>query len=229
MSFARRVLEFNRQLQPGWELPDHVEILYPYAEEETWRAMDAFYHRYYADEEPRVAIFGINPGRFGAGVTGVPFTDPIRLETECGIANGFRKKPELSSGFVYTVVNTWGGPQAFYSRFYLTSLCPLGFTKDGKNYNYYDDKELERAVEPHIVDNIRAQIGLGVSRRVALCMGQGKNLQYFEKLNQEHGFFKEVLPLPHPRWVMQYRRRQLEEFVDLYVETLRQANDIAAG
>ena len=226
MSFAQRVLDFNRNLQPDWKLPPHVELLYPYDREETWRAMEAFYHQYYQDENPRVAIFGINPGRFGAGVTGVPFTDPIRLETECDINNDFKKKPELSSDFVYRIVNAWGGPEAFYRRFYITSLCPLGFTKDGKNYNYYDDKKLQRAVEPHIIDNIRAQISLGVSSQVALCMGQGKNMKYFEKLNEEHGFFKQVLPLPHPRWVMQYRRKRLEEFVELYLEKLRAAADV---
>ncbi|MCB9264873.1 MAG: DUF4918 family protein [Lewinellaceae bacterium] len=223
MSFAQRILDFNRRLQPDWKLPGHVELLYPYAEEETWRAMEAFYQKYYDDESSRVAIFGINPGRFGAGVTGVPFTDPIRLETECGIENDFKKKPELSSDFVYRIVNSWGSPSEFYRRFYITSLCPLGFTKDGKNYNYYDDKKLERAVEPHIIDNIRAQIGLGVSDQVALCMGQGQNMKYFERLNQEHGFFRQVLPLPHPRWVMQYRRKRLREFVGLYLEKLRQA------
>lgn len=226
MSFAQRVLDFNRSLQPDWQLPAHVELLYPYDGEETWRVMEAFYRKYYSDGNPRVAIFGINPGRFGAGVTGVPFTDPIRLEAECGIENGFRKKPELSSEFVYRIVNAWGGPEAFYQRFYITSLSPLGFTKDGRNYNYYDDKSLERAVEPHIIANVRAQIGLGVSGRAALCMGQGQNMKYFEKLNEAHGFFRQVIPLPHPRWVMQYRRKRLEEFVGLYLEKLRAAAEV---
>ena len=51
-------------------------------------------------------------------------------------------------------------------------------------------------------------------------------MKYFEKLNEEHGFFKQVLPLPHPRWVMQYRRKRLEEFVELYLEKLRAAADV---
>ncbi len=223
MPLAQRILALNRSFRPDWKLPGHVGLLYPYAEAETWHAMERFYQQYYNDEDKRIGIFGINPGRFGAGVTGVPFTDPIRLETECGISNTFAKKPELSSEFVYRVVNEWGGPEAFYRQFYITSLSPMGFTKDGKNYNYYDDKKLERAVEPHIIANIHAQIGLGLSTRVALCMGQGLNMQYFEKLNREHGFFDTILALPHPRWVMQYRRKRLEEFVREYVNSLRQA------
>jgi hypothetical protein len=40
----------------------------------------SFYQKYYADNKKRSLIIGINPGRFGAGVTGIPFTDPIRLK-----------------------------------------------------------------------------------------------------------------------------------------------------
>ena len=36
-------------------------------------------------------IFGINPGRFGAVLPGIPFTDPIRLKKECGIDNHLPK------------------------------------------------------------------------------------------------------------------------------------------
>ncbi|MBV6655114.1 MAG: DUF4918 family protein, partial [Mameliella sp.] len=84
MPIAQRILQFNHSLKPDWELPGHVELLYPFDGKDTWDAMEQFYGKYYSDDRPRVAIFGINPGRFGAGVTGVPFTDPIRLEEVCG-------------------------------------------------------------------------------------------------------------------------------------------------
>lgn len=220
---SERILEFNRSLSPDWRIPSGIDLLYPYEREATWEAMARFYQQYYADEQVRIALFGINPGRYGAGVTGVPFTDPIRLESECGIENNFPKKPELSSDFVYRFIHAWGGVRDFYQHFYITSLCPLGFTKNGKNYNYYDDKELEKAVEPHIINNIRAQLNLGVTDEVALCMGVGKNWKFFKRLNEAHGFFKAVYPVPHPRWVMQYRRKRLEEFLQQYVEALQEA------
>ena len=222
-TFGQRVLNFNKSLSPDWSLPDHVELLYPYHEEATWQCMNAFYEKYYKDNNQRIGIFGINPGRFGAGVTGVPFTDPKRLISECGIDNPFPKKPELSSEYIYMLVNGYGGPDTFYQHFYITSLCPLGFTKDGKNYNYYDDKKLEKAVEPHIIHNINAQIELGVSRKVGFILGIGKNMKYFERLNKEEGFFDKVIPLPHPRWVMQYRRKRLEEFLTLSLDKLKSA------
>lgn len=228
MFLSQRILAFHRQLRPDWQLPPGVELLFPYESAETWRVMTAFYETYYNDSRTRIGLFGINPGRFGAGVTGVPFTDPVRLEQALGIHNNFPGKAELSSVFVYEVVNAWGGPRAFFGDFYITSLSPLGFLKDGINYNYYDDPKLRAAVEPYIVRNLREQIRLGLSDRVAICLGQGQNFTFFEKLNQTQGFFREILPVPHPRWVMQYRRKRVGEYVELYLDTLRRAREAAS-
>jgi hypothetical protein len=54
-------------------------------------------------------------------------------------------------------------------------------------------------------------------------MGQGKNYAFLNKLNQEHGFFEKIIPLPHPRWVMQYRLKRKKEFIREYVDKLSQA------
>ena len=213
-------MEYFEAIEPGWQLPDGVELLFPYDNPETMAAMRLFYSRYYSDARPRTFVFGINPGRFGAGITGVPFTDPIRLAEDCGIGNAFQKKAELSSQFVYEVVHAYGGPEAFYRDIYITSVCPLGFTKDGKNYNYYDDRRLEKAVEPYIIDNIVRQKAIGALEETAVCLGEGQNYKYFTKINDEHGFFKTIVPLPHPRWVMQYRRRRMEEFKERYLIAL---------
>ena len=53
------------------------------------------------------------------------------------------------------------------------------------------------------------------------CLGEGENYKYFSRINERHGFFKEIVPLPHPRWVMQYRRKKVKEYVELYVEKLK--------
>ncbi len=188
--------------------------------------MTAFYEKFYSDINPRIFIFGINPGRFGAGVTGVPFTDPIRLKEECNIDNDFAKKPELSSIYVYQFIGAYGGLELFYKNFYITSLSPLGFTKNGININYYDDRKLQETVEPFILESIRTQQQFGTSRKVALCMGQGKNAAYFQKINEKHHFFEQIIPLPHPRWVMQYRRKSVVEFIQLYVENLVRAEEL---
>ncbi len=220
MSFSQKILDYHFALKPDWKLPQGVEILFPYSEKETREVMQSFYEKYYDDAEERVLLLGINPGRHGAGVTGIPFTDPVRLEAPCGIENEFPKRAELSSIFVYEVVQAMGGPKAFYRRFYISSLSPLGFLKEGKNYNYYDEKALQEAVEPYIIRHLQDQIDMGCQRDVAFSMGKGKNFAYLKKLNEKHGFFGRVKALPHPRWVMQYRRKKLAEFVEEYRDKL---------
>ena len=133
MSFADKVLNFHKNLKPNWKLPPDFELLYPYDNPETWAAMTAYYQKFYSDNAPRTFLLGINPGRFGAGITGVPFTDPIRLQDLCGIENDFKKSRELSSVFVWDFIEALGGAEAFHSKFYISSVCPLGFVKDGKN------------------------------------------------------------------------------------------------
>ncbi|HKI46704.1 MAG TPA: uracil-DNA glycosylase family protein [Balneolales bacterium] len=217
---ANRILSFYKSLKPDFSLPRGVEVMNPFEEEDAAKIAGRFYQKYYDDINPRVILFGINPGRFGAGVTGVPFTDPIRLEQVCGIENHFDKKPELSSEFVYEVVDAYGGPALFYDHFFVSAVCPLGFTKDGKNLNYYDDKQLLKDTEPFIVETIREQIKMVDSPDVSFCLGKGTNFKYFVKLNEKHHFFKRIEPLPHPRWVMQYRRKRKNEFVKRYVDRL---------
>ncbi len=224
---AQKILDYHQSLSPDWKLPKGVELLFPFDQPTTWETMERFYRKYFSDNNSRILIFGINPGRFGAGITGTPFTDPIRLGDVCGIDSPFKKRSELSSIFVYDFIEAYGGSDKFYEQFYITSLCPLGLVKDGKNYNYYDSKELESAVEPYIIENIETQLELGFKKQVALCLGQGKNFKYFKRLNDKHQFFDTILPLPHPRWVMQYRLKRKQEFIDFFMEQFDEAIQLA--
>ncbi|MCB0609142.1 MAG: DUF4918 family protein, partial [Lewinella sp.] len=68
--------------------------------------------------------------------------------------------------------------------------------------------------------HILRQKAIGALEETAVCLGEGQNYKYFTKINDEHGFFKTIVPLPHPRWVMQYRRRRMEEFKERYLIAL---------
>jgi len=222
-TFGDRVIAFNRSLDIGFRLPRGVQAMNPFADAATRMASESFYATYYADRRPRRYIFGINPGRRGAGVTGVPFTDPIRLEEACGIPNAFPKVPELSSTFVYRVIEAWGGPKAFYDRFFITAVFPLGFLKNGRNLNYYDDPALLRSCSDELVRLMNRQLAFGREGTTCFCLGAGRNLQVLERFNTMHGWFSCIVPLPHPRWVMQYRRRRVDAFVREYVDALAPA------
>ena len=223
MTCASQVIEFHRELNPDWQIPKDFELIFPFDNSDTWQAFETFFNKYFNDDRKRHFLFGINPGRFGAGITGIPFTDPKILNEIIGIDNPWVKRNELSSVFIYKMIEAMGGPGAFYHHFYITSVCPLGFLADGKNINYYDDKNLQNSVEPYIISNIERQIEIGASRKEAFSIGQGKNYKYLVQLNKDRGYFNEIIALPHPRWVMQYRRKTMEKYIDEYVTKLSSA------
>ncbi len=219
-SFSTRILDFYKKLHIDAKLPAGIEVINPYQDEQVLEVCQAFYRKYYNDNLGRRLILGINPGRFGAGVTGIPFTDPKKLAENCGINNPFDKRAELSSDFIYLLIDALGGPAHFYRHYYLGAVSPLGFLSDGKNFNYYDSPQLLRTLKPFIVKSLVEQIGLGIVSRKCFCLGQGKNLFYLRRLNDELHLFDEIVPLPHPRWVMQYRRKKLDKYLDESVKVL---------
>lgn len=56
---------------------------------------------------------------------------------------------------------------------------------------------------------------------VCYCIGSGANYKYLVRLNEEHAFFKKIVPLEHPRYIMQYHRSDKEHYVDKYLDVLR--------
>jgi hypothetical protein len=194
--------------------------------QEVISAVSKFYRKYYSDNKERHLILGINPGRFGAGVTGIPFTDTIRLNDKCGISISGIKSYETSSVFIYEMIDQYGGAEKFYGDFFISSVSPLGFTCAGSggkelNYNYYDSRELTRAVTGFAVESIIIQIEFGIKRDVCFCLGTGKNFKFLSMLNDMHNFFRRIEPLEHPRFIMQYKSKQKKFYISTYIEKLR--------
>ena len=152
MRLADQIIDFLFNLRFHFKLNRGVEVLDVHKDEEVRKACISFYRKFYNDNKERHLLIGINPGRFGGGITGLPFTDPIRLENDCGIKNNWQKKQELSSVFMYEMMEAYGGVKAFYKDIYISAVSPLGFTKDGKNLNYYDDTQLKEKIKPFVVD-----------------------------------------------------------------------------
>jgi hypothetical protein len=219
-TWAEYLFAFYTSLQPSQKLPDDVHWLYPQQSEAVLQVVKGFLHKYFNDTGKRQLFLGINPGRFGAGVTGVNFTAAKQLTEECGLDHPFGKGSELSAEFIYAVINAYGGPEAFYRRYFIGSVCPLGFVKGGKNINYYDDRDLQKAVEPFIIENIEKQLTFPVERSRCFCIGGEKNFKYLFGLNDRFHWFEEIIPLPHPRFIMQYRRKEVQLFIQLYLDAL---------
>jgi hypothetical protein len=217
--FASRAYRFYTSLVPP-PVPRGVHVMNPFADARARRYVRSFLNTYFADNEPRVLVLGINPGRFGAGITGVTFTDPVALADMCGIANDLPRRRELSSVFIYDLIARLGGPRDFYRTFFLTAASPLGFTREDLNLNYYDIPALARSVTPFISAAIRRQIAMGGRTDHAIVLGRGENARFLQKLNEQHGFFGEIHPIEHPRWILQYRRRKLDHYLAKYEELL---------
>ncbi len=230
MTFADKILEFNNNLHLDAKgLPDGIDVMNPFKGEHAdviADITDRFYHKYYNDNNQRKLILGINPGRLGAGVTGLPFTDTKRLNEECGISFTKFSSHEPSSVFIYEVVKAFGGAERFYNEFYINSVCPLGFIKlndAGKwvNFNYYDRKDLQKAVEPFILETLKQQIAFGVDTERVYCMGSGKNVKFLTEFNKKHKLFGQIVALDHPRFVVQYKQKHMQEYVQRYLDAFK--------
>lgn len=220
ITFADQVLAFFKQLKIKAPLPEGVEVLNPYKNDQVFELCRLFYKKYYDDHSDRILIVGINPGRLGAGLTGIPFTDPVKLQQHCGIENALPKKAELSADFIYKMITAYGGPVDFYKKFYFTSVSPLGFTKEGKNLNYYDVKELKTSLRKFIVDSLQKTLSFGINTDVCYCLGEGENFRFLSQLNDEMRYFQRIIPLSHPRFIMQYRRKKVADYITDYLSKL---------
>ncbi|MCS6974806.1 MAG: DUF4918 family protein [Cyclobacteriaceae bacterium] len=219
MILAEKILSFLQNLSAP-PLPPGVDVMNPYRDNTVWNLCESFYKKYYNDDRSRLLVLGINPGRYGGGTTGIPFTDPVKLNRHCDIPNVLPQRAELSADFIYQVIEACGGPEKFYSRIYISAVCPLGFTRNGKNMNYYDDKTLLAAVSGFCIQSIRQQLSFGLIRNRVYCLGEGKNFEFLQQVNQEHQLFGEIVPLPHPRFIMQYKRKELNKFLAIYLRIL---------
>lgn len=222
LRFVDRVIFFNRELVFKGNLPDNFQVINPFIDNpETMVVMSRFYHKYYNDNKQRRLILGINPSRKGAGVTGVPFTDTKRLATVCGIEMKSAHTHEVSSVFVYDMIEAYGGPERFYSDFYINSPFPLAIireTKDGSwlNANYYDDSLLFEMVKEFMIESLKKHIDLGLDCSEVFVLGK-KNAVFIEKLNREVKMFDKLTVLEHPRYIQQYKSKERDLYIDKYI------------
>jgi len=227
---AHRVLQFNDELaETSLDLPGGFRIVNPFTgpQKGTVREITtAFYQKYYDDDKPRRLILGSSPARRGTAMTGVPFEDAEVLECETGVDIDGYGISRNSSGFIHDVIRHYGGRDKFYADFCMSFVCPLGVVRTSSkgnevNCNYYDSKELREYLRSFIVETLKRQLEFGTDTSVCYCIGSGENFKFLSKLNKDHGFFQEIVPLEHPRFVTQYNLGRKDDFVEKYIRALR--------
>ncbi len=225
MRFSEKVIKFNKELDFIGELPRGIKVMNPFRENrEIIPVSSAFYNKFYNDNKTRKLILGINPGRLGAGTTGIPFTDTKRLSEICDIKIESVVTHEPSSVFIYKLIDRYGGPEKFYNDFFISSICPLGFIQQNKkgnwvNCNYYDHEELFNTVRDFMVSGLKTQIGFGIDTRVCFVLGK-KNASYLKRINDKDNLFDSITVLDHPRYIEQYRSRYRQEYLSQYLSAL---------
>lgn len=228
-TFAKKVLRFNEKLSfKSLDIPDGFRVINPYSGDQKEIVGDittAFYQKYYNDSKPRRIILGSSPARRGSAVTGVPFEDAKHLQSETGIFIDKFYINQSSSGFLYDVIREYGGCEKFYTDFYMNFVCPLGLVRTNSkgnevNCNYYENKKLQENLSSFIISAIRSQIEFGIDTSVCYCIGSGQNYDFLSKLNTENRFFDMILPLEHPRFIMQYNSKNKDKYMEKYMKAL---------
>lgn len=103
--------------------------------EENLFVSKSFAKAYCSSPKISVVLCGINPGRLGAGKTGVPFLDFASLSKL--LPEIIRHDTERSANFFFEVVEHFGAKE-FYANFHVTNISSVGFERAGSNVNYYD-------------------------------------------------------------------------------------------
>ncbi len=226
-SFADKVIAFYNQNDYNGEMPKNFSVINPFTlNPETKEVSEAFYKKFYNDNKTRKFIIGINPSRHGAGVTGVPFTDTKRLQSECGITMKSSHTHEISSLFMYDMITQFGGVKKFYSKFYINSPFPFAIVKKTNddnwlNANYYDDKDLFNVVKSYMIHSLKTQIQIGLNTEEVFVLGK-KNATFIQQINKTEKLFRKISILEHPRFIQQYKSKEKQLYINKYLQTLTQ-------
>lgn len=228
-TLAQQILDFNENLSHTSPiLPKGYKIINPFTgeqKEQVKAVTTAFYHKYYNDNHSRRLILGSSPARRGTAVTGIPFEDAKHLQAETGIVIDNFYISQSSSVFLYDVMESYGGTDKFYTDFYMNFVCPLGIVKNNTkgnevNCNYYENKNLQESLYSFIISTLRCQLDFGLDTSVCYCIGTGENYNFLSKINKEYNFFDTIIPLEHPRFIMQYNSKKKDIYLAKYINAL---------
>lgn len=220
-NFADRVLDFYASFDGFAWTEGELALVSPIGDARRRAAFESFCRKFYSDNNSRVFCLGINPSRVRNTSTGVPYTDGYALENTCGISNDFNKSRELSAIFFNMAVEKFGGPEKFYADFYAGATFPLSILSAKKYCNYYDGK-VPQSVRDMIPDSLSKQCEMGSNRRL-IVIGSGENSKKLQKLNEELRLFDWIKVVEHPRYIMQYKSKDLDYYLDKYVQTFSEA------
>ena len=63
----------------------------------------------------------------------------------------------------------------------------------------------------------------------AFCFGTGKNEKFLQELNEEKKYFSQIIALEHPRFIMQYKSKSKQLYIDKYVRNFNRDPKTSEG
>lgn len=172
--------------------------------------INAFCQKFYGDAIPRIMICGINPGRHGAGKTGVPFLDFMSLSRL--IPGIERQDSEKSASFFFEVVRSFDA-ESFFRTFYVGNFSSVGYLRDGVNLNYHDLPQAAReVVERNFLEEIEA---IHPTHVISLGKEVHRTLHNLLSASIDCSLY-----LPHPSWIATYRSYEMDHWVARYRDAL---------
>jgi hypothetical protein len=77
------------------------------------------------------------------------------------------------------------------------------------------------AVYNFCVENIKQQIEFGIETDICYYFGTGQNEKFLRLLNNKYGFFKKIIALEHPRFIMQYKAKTKLHYIEKYIQAFK--------
>jgi len=227
ITIDQKILKFYEKLSKILlDIPEGFKMINPYNNLVVKDITTKFYNKFYNDNKKRRMILGSSPARRGTAVTGVPYEDAAHLQKETGIFIDNFYVNKSSSNFLYDVMELYGGCEKFYAAFYMNFVCPLGIARINQtgnevNCNYYENKNLKKNLYDFIVNSIKEQLTFNIDTSVCYSIGSGENYKFLLELNEKYKFFEKIIPLEHPRFIMQYNSKNKDMYLKKYMNALK--------
>ncbi len=199
LNFSREFVQQNKEKLNECD----IEILSDFLDNEI--NIRKFYVKYVENNNPKIVLCGINPGRFGAGKTGVSFLDFQSLQKI--LPNISRNDHEKSGSFFYGVIEEIGVDK-FYKNVYVTNLSCVGFQnlKTKKNMNYY---QICSKIQYELFDNFIKEMNI-IKPDIIIPLSQWVNWD-LDNLKKENRLDFEIgKRLNHPA----YSKVTKESYID---------------
>ena len=173
--------------------------------------VNRYYQTYYNNHRNRIVLCGINPGKNGAGKTGIPFID--YKGASYLLSDVHQDEKEQSAQFILSIINEIGS-ETFFNNVYMTNISWFGFIKGGNNFNYY---ELPSPLQTTFTKSFLAEMSF-VQPKVIIPLSKEVELTLKEMMKEGKLNYPVVPRLPHP-YYCSIGKRPIK-YKDVYIKKI---------